>query len=119
MIEKGICDKGLIWNPSNCDCECDTSCDAREYLDYESCKCRKRLIDKLVEECIGDIDEKKLHSNKMVYNSTLNDHQKVCNSCKIYIILFAIAFLIIMGLSSLFIYFHWYLKRRYIQTTSY
>ena len=26
----------------------DKSCDAGEYLDYKSCKCRKRLIDKLV-----------------------------------------------------------------------
>ena len=21
LIEKGICDKGFIWNPSNCECE--------------------------------------------------------------------------------------------------
>ena len=30
-----------IWNPSNCKCECDKSCDDGEYLDYENCKCRK------------------------------------------------------------------------------
>ena len=23
LIDKGICDKGFIWNPSNCECECD------------------------------------------------------------------------------------------------
>ena len=39
-------------NPSNCQCECDKSCDVREYLDYENCKCRKKLIDELVEEYI-------------------------------------------------------------------
>ena len=38
--------------------------------------CRKRLIDKLVEECTKNIDEKKLHQNKMTYNSTLNDYEK-------------------------------------------
>ena len=27
LIEKGICDKGFIWNPDNCECECDKSCD--------------------------------------------------------------------------------------------
>ena len=28
------------------------SCDVGEYLDYESCcKCRKKLVDELVEEC--------------------------------------------------------------------
>ena len=23
LIDKGRCDKGFIWNPNNCDCECD------------------------------------------------------------------------------------------------
>ena len=27
LIDKGTCDKGFIWNPSNCECECDESCD--------------------------------------------------------------------------------------------
>ena len=26
LIDKGVCDKGYVWNPSNCDCECDKSC---------------------------------------------------------------------------------------------
>ena len=46
-----MCDKEFIWNPSNCECECDKSCDIGEYLDYKNCKCRKKIIDKLVEEC--------------------------------------------------------------------
>ena len=44
LIDKGICDKGFIWNPSNCECECDKNCDFNEYLDYESCKCRKYIL---------------------------------------------------------------------------
>ena len=58
LIGKGVCDKGYTWNPSNCECECDKSCDVDEYLDYENCQCRKRLVDKLVEECNENIDEK-------------------------------------------------------------
>ena len=27
MINKDICDKGFIWNPSICECECDKLCD--------------------------------------------------------------------------------------------
>ena len=50
LIDKGICNKGCIWNPSNCKCECDKSCEFVEYLDYENCKCRKSLVDKLIEE---------------------------------------------------------------------
>ena len=41
LIDKGLCNKGFIWNPSNCECGCDKSCDIGEYLDYEICKCRK------------------------------------------------------------------------------
>ena len=37
-----------------------------EYLDYRNCKCRKRLVDKLVEECIENVDKKELHQNKMI-----------------------------------------------------
>ena len=59
LIDKGSCDKGFIWNTSNCVCECDKSCDVREYLDYENCKCRKMLIDELVEECIKILMEMK------------------------------------------------------------
>ena len=60
LIDKGVCDKGSIWNPSNYECECDKSCDAGEYLDYENCKCRKKLVDKLVDECTENIDEVKI-----------------------------------------------------------
>ena len=52
-----MCDKGFIWNPSSCECECDKLCDVGEYLDYKNCKCRKRLTDKLLEECSENIDE--------------------------------------------------------------
>ena len=72
MIEKGRCDKGFIWNPSICECECDKSCDVGKYLDYTNCKCRKRLTDKLVEECSENID-----GNEMFYNSILNDFSLV------------------------------------------
>ena len=41
----------FISNLSNCECECDKSYYIGEYLDYEKCKCRKKLVDKLVEEC--------------------------------------------------------------------
>ena len=51
LIKKAICHKGFIWNPSNCECESDKSCDVGKYLDYANCKCRKGLIDNLVEEC--------------------------------------------------------------------
>ena len=111
-----MCDKGFIWNPSNCEFECEKSCDVRAYLDYKTCKCRKRLIDKLVEKCSENID-----GNEMLYNETLdlislntiplNVYKKVCNSCTIYIVLLAVFFITSICISSVFIYFHWYLEK--------
>ena len=60
LVDKDVCDKGFIWNPSNCDCECDKNCDFNEYLDYLNCKCRKKLADKLIDECTKIIEEVKL-----------------------------------------------------------
>ena len=76
LIDKKICDKRFNWHPSNCECEFDKSCDVGEYLDYKNWRCRKRLVDKLVEECIENIDEKELRQYKMIYNSALNDYEK-------------------------------------------
>ena len=105
MIDKGMCDKDFIWNSSNCNCECDELFDIWEYLDYENCKCRKKLIDKLVQECSENID-----GNEMISNSTLNDYKNICNFCTICILLFVIIFLRIISISSAIIYFYWYLQ---------
>ena len=53
----------------------------------------KGLIDKLIEECIVNIDE-----NEMIYNGTVNEYGNICNYCTIHIILFVISFLIILAL---------------------
>ena len=34
LIDKGVSDKGYFFNPRNCECECDKSCNVGEYLDY-------------------------------------------------------------------------------------
>ena len=111
VIDKERCDRGFNWNPSDCNCECDKSCNVGEYLDYKNCKCRNKILGELVEECNENIDE-----NEMIYNETLNviplnDYQKVCNSCTIYIVLFAIFLVISAIISNFFIYFHWYLRK--------
>ena len=33
LIDKEVCDKGFIWNPSNCGCECTKACNTSQYLD--------------------------------------------------------------------------------------
>ena len=97
LIDKGICNKGYIWNPSNCKCECNKSCDFGEYLDYENCKSRKRLVDKLVEECNENIEEKSLVK--------INLTKCKRNSCILYIALFSIFFTINIGIATYFAYY--------------
>ena len=60
MIDKGGCDHGFIWNPSNCECECNKSCDVGEYLDYGNCKCRKQLVDELIDKCTENVEKVKI-----------------------------------------------------------
>ena len=116
-----MCYKGFIWNPTNCECECDKSCDIGEYLDYKNCKCRKKILDKLVGECSENIYENEtidvISLNAIPLNAIpLNVYKKVCNSCVVYIVLF-VAFLITsICICSVFIYFHWYLKKENIST---
>ena len=70
LIDKGVCDKGFIFNPSNCKCVCDKSCNTSQYLDYLDCKCKKKIIDLIFEECIEYDDDKTKILNKSV---TKND----------------------------------------------
>ena len=72
-------------------------CDFGEYLDYENCKCRKRLVDKLIEECNENIEETSL----VKISSTKCKH----NSYILYIVLFSIFFTINIGIATYFVYY--------------
>ena len=50
----------FIYYPGSYECECYKSCGFSEYLDYKNCKCKKRLVDKLVEKCPQNIGETRL-----------------------------------------------------------
>ena len=103
LIDKGICDKGFIWNPSNCECECDKTCDIGEYLDFENCKCRKKLVDKLTDECTETIEEGKLAEITLFENE--NNYKY--NSCRIYIVLIIEVITIFIGITMYFVYYNW------------
>ena len=108
LIDKGVCDKGNIWNPSNCECEYGKSRDIGEYLDYKNCKCRKRLIDKLVDECTETVEEVK----PTIIHLAENENGYKFNSYTAYTVLFWIFFTInIGGIGACFVYSYWYLKK--------
>ena len=97
---EGICDKEFIWNPSNCECECDNSCDIGEYLDYENYKCRKKLIDKLIDQCTEIIEEVKLAKITLAKNENENKN----SPCTLYIVLMIAICTIFTGITIYFVY---------------
>ena len=75
--------------------------DVGEYIDYENCKGRKKLVDKLVEECTENIKETKLNETQ-----AKNEHKYSC--CKLCIVLFWIFFIffvINIGIGTYFTYY--------------
>ena len=103
-----MCDKEFIWNPSNYECECEKLCDAGEYLDYENCKCRKKLVGKFVEECTENVDKVK------IAGMALFEHGNECVcSYTICVIWTVIVWTISIGIVAYFVYSRWYLKNRY------
>ena len=51
-----------------------------EYLVYNNCKCRKRIIDKLVEECSENIYTNETLDIIPLDSIPLNVYKKVCSS---------------------------------------
>ena len=73
----------------------------------------------MVEECSENIDGSKMLHNETLNVIPLNDYEKVCNSCTIYIVLFAVFLITSICISSVFIYFQWYLKKDNVCIKSY
>ena len=103
LIDKKVCNKGFIWNPSNWECESDKTCDISEYLDYLNCKCRKKLVESITDKCTENIEEMKL-VNTTVENE--NIYYK-CSSCRVYIVIMIVVFIIFTGITIYFIYYNW------------
>ena len=105
-----MCDEGFIWNPSNCGCECDKACDVGKYLDYENCKCRKKLVAPLIEECTETIEEVKLAKITLAEN----ENKYNCSFCTVSIVLMIVVFTICARITTYFVYYNWYLVKNNI-----
>ena len=106
LIDKGVCEKGYAWNPSNCECRCDKSCDIGEYLDYLNCKCRKKLYDKLIDECTENTDVVMIDDeNKNKYSFSI-----VYIVC---IVLFSIILAISIVIAVYFVYHKYVIRNKY------
>ena len=101
--------KRFIYNPSNCNCECNKSCNTSAYLDYKNCKCKKNTAYSLVEECDkNDIIHNKTLSIKEYNKSTNKDLTTSTSSdpCKPYVALHILFLIISATISGAFVYFY-------------
>ena len=72
-------------------------------MDYENCKCRKKLFDKLIDECTETIEEVKLAQITLAENENENKY----SSCRVYIVLMIAVFTIFTGTTNYFLYYNW------------
>ena len=104
-----MCNKEFIWISNICECECDIG----KYLDC--CKCRKKIVDKLVDECTETVEEGKLAKITLAEN----ENSYKCSSCTVYTALFWIFFTIdVGGIGAYFVYFHGYSKKDVTRETT-
>ena len=83
-----VASAGYTWNPSTCECQCDTWCKAAQYLDHKNCVCKNKLIGSVIEECTSVINETMINNNK---DNTTNN-----NTYLILFIIFLIGFIVFL-----------------------
>ena len=76
-----------MWNPSTCECQCDTWCKQGQYLDHKNCVCKNKLIGRVIEECTSFINETMIKNKD---NTTNN------NTYLILFIIFLIGFIVFL-----------------------
>ena len=74
-----------------------------EYLNYENYKWRKKIVDKLIDECTETIEEVKLAKITLAKNENENKY----SSCTVYIVLMIVIFIIFTGINIYFVYYNW------------
>ena len=80
--------------------ECYKSCDFNEYLDDKNCKCKKRIADKLAEECIENIEE----ATPVEIISSKNESMHKCSPRTLYIVLISIFFTLNVEIAIYFLF---------------
>ena len=79
--------------------ECDKACDLGEYLEYEHCKCRKKIVD----ESTQTVEEVKLTKITLAEKESENKY----SSCTVYIVLMIVVFTVFTGITTYFVYYNW------------
>ena len=105
------CTKGYTWNPSTCECQCDTWCKPGQYLDHKNCICKNNLVGRLIEEGTSIIKE-------TMNNNNNNDNDNDYNALTYVFIGLSSLLLLVIICFCVFTYFKWF-KSKYVNNTIY
>ena len=106
LVRKLVCDKGYMWNLSTCACECDKFCEVGQYLDYENCVCRKKVIDELIEQCASIVDLEIKNGTSLLPTVGSSSSDNASNSStNVYLFLFVALLIVVILLVARFIYY--------------
>ena len=76
-----------MWNPSTCECQCDTWCKQGQYLDHKNCICKNKLMGKVIEKFTSVINETMINNKDNITNN---------NTYLILFIVFIIEFIVFL-----------------------
>ena len=77
-------------------------------IKHENCKCRKKLVDKLVDECTDTVKEAKITLITLAKITLAeNESGNKYSSCAVYIVLMIVVFTIFTGITTYFVYYNW------------
>ena len=105
-----------MWNPSNCESQCDMWCKPGQYLDHKNCVCKNKLIGRIIEECTSIINETMINNKDNIDNDN--------TIANIFIGLFSIVMFAVIVCFCIFAYFKWIkskklFKNKYTDSTTY
>ena len=79
----------------------------------KNCKCRKKLVDKLIDECAEAVEEVKLAKITLAEN----ENKYKYSSCTLYIVLIIAVFTICAGITTYFVYYNCSLVKNVLRIT--
>ena len=95
------CTRGYTWNQSICECQCDTWFKPSQYLDYQNCVCKNKLIGRVIaEECTSVINETMMNNK-----DNIDNNNTITN---ILIGLFSVVMFAVIVYLCIFAYFKWF-----------
>ena len=109
LIDKGVFDKGFIWNPMIVSVNLIKRVMVENIQTMKIVSAEKKIVAPLIEECTETADEVKLAKITLAENE--NSYE--CASCTVYNVLFSTIFTINIGIVTYYVYSQCYTEKKF------